>query len=176
MQQINKRTITLNDKLFALCYILLTLSSVFLIDMKFSDLTPVFLFLPIVVVCTFIFHELIHVFFFIFFDERAKICVIRDRDLKACIMYQSNSDVNYSKKQTLIILLAPCLLITAMSVAMIPHSGIWNLTFTVNMVLNCIGSVTDFVIAHRLIKIKQRDIRISYCYDKNIGVSMIIRN
>lgn len=87
-------------------------------------------------------------------------------------MYQENKEVLYSKYQSIIILIAPLIIITILSIPFLNLSYI-GLVIKVNMYLNIVGSSVDSTIIFRLLK-EKNNIKINYDYDKEIGVIMNI--
>lgn len=174
MKQIHKKDINYKDIIFASIFNLLLIAYIYLYgDISISDINLTFIILPIVVIATFVFHEYIHIFFFkVFSNGKANIRVIREKDLGAVIMYQENKEVLYSKYQSIIILIAPLIIITILSIPFLNLSYI-GLVIKVNMYLNIVGSSVDSTIIFRLLK-EKNNIKINYDYDKEIGVIMNI--
>ena len=172
MKQIHKKDINYKDIIFASIFNLLLIAYIYLYgDISISDINLTFIILPIVVIATFVFHEYIHIFFFkVFSNGKANIRVIREKDLGAVIMYQENKEVLYSKYQSIIILIAPLIIITILSIPFLNLSYI-GLVIKVNMYLNIVGSSVDSTIIFRLLK-EKNNIKINY--DKEIGVIMNI--
>lgn len=152
--------------LFAFCFIWISKFG----NIKEEDITISFFLLPIVVVITLIIHELIHIIFFkIFGKNKARIKVLRDKTLKAIMIYQENKDVFYTKFQTITILLMPLIIITIISSILLffmPNS----LIIKVNMILNILGNVIDIVITTRLLIHVPNNISINYTYEQKYGV------
>lgn len=139
-------------------------------NIKREYINLAFFTLPIIVIITLTIHELIHILFFkLFGKKKAKIKVLRDKDLKAIVIYQHNKDVFYSKLQTITVLLMPLILITMVSIVLlffIPNS----LIIKFNMILNVFGSVIDMAITVRLLIYAPKGIKINYTYEKECGV------
>ena len=121
MKQIHKKDINYKDIIFAVIFNLLLLAYIYLYgNISIDDINLTFVTLPIIVIATFIFHEYIHIFFFkVFSKGKANIRVTREKDLGAVIMYQENKEVLYSKYQSIIILVAPLIIITILSIPFI---------------------------------------------------------
>lgn len=118
--------------------------------------------LPIVLIITLFIHEIIHIIGFKAFGKgQAKIRVRRDKKAGAIVIQQVNENVFYSKKETMIILLAPLVLITLIS---IPLLFIPKITFIVylNCILNSIGSSIDMYVSLKLLRSFNNDIKIQY--------------
>ena len=113
-----------------------------------------FLTLPLIIIITTFIHEYIHVFFFkLFGNGQADIKIMRNKDVKGIIVFQQNKNVKYNLNQILIILLAPLIMITIMSIILsFIDSRDINLIIGTNMWLNCIGSTTDVVLSFKRYK------------------------
>lgn len=172
---INRKKITPLDFLSAGVIILscIIYTYIFLKDNSIESLLDLsIIFLPIIVTLTLVIHEYIHVIFFkVFGKGKAKIKVIRDKNMKAIIMYQSNKDVFYNKTQTILILLSPLFIITAFSLLLLVFFNS-NLLIRMNMILNILGSIIDFAVSMRLLIKLPKDIKINYSYNNDSGVIM----
>lgn len=175
MKKIHKKNTTVLDRLFIVVFNLLVLTHIYFQgNISLSDVNLTFILLPIGVMITFVFHEYIHIFFFkILSNGKANIKVIRERDLGAVIVYQENKKVLYSKYQTIIVLIAPLVIITILSIPLINHSLI-SLVIKTNMYLNIVGSSIDCALIFKLIRKYNNSIKINYDYENDIGVIMNI--
>lgn len=132
------------------------------------------LYLPVLVIGTLVVHEYIHVVLFkVFSKGRANIEVKRDRKLGAIVVYQKNQEVFYNKKQTVVILLMPLVLITTISLIKITILPYWAMVLKVNMLLNILGSSTDLVTSYKLFKYKG-EVKVNYDFIKGKGIQMNI--
>lgn len=176
MEQIHKRNTTITDKIFVVVFnLLLIISIYFQGNISLDDINIFFIGLPLLVIATFILHEYIHIFFFKLFSKgKANIKVIREKDLGAVIMYQENKDVSYSKYQTIMVLIAPLVLITIVSIPFMNNSLV-GLLIKANMYLNIMGSSVDCTLIFKLLRKYKNNIKISYDYEKEKGVIMNIK-
>lgn len=176
MEQIHKKNTTITDKIFVLIFNLIIMAFIYLKgNISVEDINIFFIGLPFLVIATFIFHEYIHIFFFKLFSKgKANIKVIREKDLGAVIMYQENKEVIYSKYQTILVLIAPLVIITILSMPFIDNSLI-GLLIKANMYLNIMGSSVDCTLIFKLITTYKNDIKINYDYEKEKGVIMNIK-
>lgn len=151
--------------------ITLTTLYVFPVDMNMFDLKIIFL-TPLVII-TFIFHEYIHVFLFKLIGGReVHIEAIRDKEFKSVIMYQSNKDIKYSKLEVILILLAPAVLISILSIlSLFVFEGLYILIL-INALLNLIGSSADFLVSFKVIFDFSKGSKFYYDYNKTDGVSI----
>lgn len=132
------------------------------------------IFLPAFVIGTLITHELIHISLFeIFSKGKADVEVLVDRALGAIVVYQKNKNVFYNKLQTIIILLAPVIIITLISLIRIEINPEWSMVLKVNMLLNILGSLTDIVLSLKLISCKG-NIRINYDFEEDKGILVCV--
>lgn len=124
------------------------------------------------VLVTTVVHEWIHVLFFQCFGKgKAKTRVIRDRKLRALMVYQSNPNVVYTKKQTVWILLAPFLIITLVSLGLERSMiDLWYLR--TNMMINIIGSSLDLALIIKLYRDYPTQQTLTYHYVEGEGVEM----
>lgn len=126
--------------------------------------------LPVIVTTTLVIHELIHIFCFLAFGQgKAKIKVVRDKKIRAIIMYQYNKDVFYKKTQTIIIMLAPLILVSMVSMVLLRYFP-ESFNIKANMILNVIGSLIDCGIVVRLLVTVPNNIKINYDYKSEEGV------
>lgn len=168
--EINKRNA--NPLLCAITGILLTITMAFIIfKIKPFDIVEyitnkdkvieIILLLPIQIVCVII-HELIHISFFIYFGKgEAKIKLKREKEYGALVVHQMNENVYYSKKEIIIILLSPLLIIT---ILLIPLMDLINMPFLIfaNSVLNILGSSIDFYISMILLRKTPKNIKVNF--------------
>lgn len=177
MDTIHKNNTNLIDKLFiAILNISLLTFIYFYGGITADDINLSFISLPLVVVATFIFHEYIHIFFFkVLSGGNADIKVIKEKDLGAVIMYQQNKDVLYTRLQTVIILVAPLVLITLLSIPLL-NLGALGLIFKANMYLNIMGSSIDCALIFKLLRKYDGNIKVNYEYEQSNGVIMNIHN
>ena len=91
-------------------------------------------------------------------------------------MYQSNKEIYYNKYQTMIILLAPLILISLISFIIMNLITIksFYLLFFINAIINAMGSVTDLISSLKLfIKYFNKKVFIKYELQNN-EVNIII--
>lgn len=132
------------------------------------------LYLPILVIVTLVIHEYIHIVLFkVFGKGSADIEIKRDKKLGAIVVHQKNKEVLYNKKETIIILLMPAILITVASLIKISLFPSWEMILKVNMLLNIIGSSIDIVTSYKLLQHKD-DIMINYDFIEGKGMRMNI--
>lgn len=142
------------------------------INISSLDLSVIYL--PIIITVTLVIHESIHICLFkLFSDGKANIEIIKDKDIGAIIIFQKNKDVFYSKAKTIVILLAPALILTLISLVLIKMFAFQSLLIKINMLLNLTGSSTDILTSLFLLKFRD-DMLINYDYTKEDGISMNI--
>ncbi|MCC0672194.1 MULTISPECIES: DUF3267 domain-containing protein [unclassified Clostridioides] len=129
-----------------------------------------------IVIGTVIIHELIHILFFNFFSNgKAKIKIKYDKHIGSIVIYQSNEVILYNKIQTIIILLAPLVLITIISFFCIFYFKTISEILKINLVLNSMGSTGDFILSSKLFhNYISKNILINYSYSSQEGTIMNI--
>lgn len=121
----------------------------------------VLLFIP-TMLFIFIIHELIHMLLFIYFGKgEAKIKVSKEKKYGAIVMHQVNEDVYYTRREILIILLAPLVLL---SIVLFFLMNIINMPFLLyfNLILNVLGSSIDFYISIYLLFKYKKNIKVNF--------------
>lgn len=109
------------------------------------------LMLPFLVVFTLFIHESIHILFFKLFGKEATIKIIND-NFKNIYVYQSNKNVYYTRLQTIVILLAPLILISIATLIILHFSNeTIFVPISVNGVINAMGAMTDIVLSIKLL-------------------------
>lgn len=170
---LNRKKITTKDKLMVGSVIVFSLGMMWGIGcFKFpTSVVDLWGLLGLVLVTT-IGHEWIHVLFFQWFGKgEAKTKVIRNRKLRALMVYQSNPNVVYTKNQTVWILLAPFLIITLVSLGL-EWSMIDPWYVRTNMMINIIGSSLDLALIIKLYRDYPLYNRVAYHYVEGEGVEM----
>lgn len=170
---LNRKKITIKDKLMVGSVIVISLGIMWRIGCFKLPTSVVELWglLGLVLVTTVV-HEWIHVLFFQWFGKgEAKTKVIRDRKLRALMVYQSNPNVVYTKKQTVWILLAPFSIITLISLAL-EWSTMDSWYLRTNMMINIIGSSLDLALIIKLYRDYPTQQTLTYHYVEDEGVEM----
>ncbi len=127
--------------------------------------------LPFFVITTLVIHEGIHILFFKLFGKDADIKIIND-DFKSIYIYQSNKNVFYTRFQTIIILLAPLILISFVTFGILNFSNEkLSVPISVNGVINAMGAMTDMVLSIKLLSYKGK-IFVNYEKDENITLNI----
>jgi Protein of unknown function (DUF3267). len=128
--------------------------------------------IPIVVIITLIVHEAIHISAFkLLGNGQAKIRVRRDKRAGAIVIQQMNSELFYDKKATIVILLAPFVILTIVSVIMLMYIP-YPLVIYINCILNAIGSSIDMYVSLRLIFSFPKDVKIKYNNGEEVGMEI----
>lgn len=171
--KISKKSISKIDIFIAIIFNILSLI-LFIVFFKpsLNNLDFYFLTLPLIIIITTFIHEYIHVFFFkLFGNGQADIKIMRNKDVKGIIVFQQNKNVKYNLNQILIILLAPLVMITIISIILsfIASMNV-NLIIGTNMWLNCIGSTTDVVLSFK--RYKQGEGNTYFDYTQEEGIVM----
>lgn len=139
-----------------------------------SSLLELFILL-IVIILTTVFHEWLHVVMFKWFGKgEARTKVLRDKKLRALMIYQSNPNVVYTKRETLWILLTPFLLITLLSLIFMMIDSIYWMV-SMNMILNALGSCLDIALCLKMYRDYPKYQSVSYVYEAGEGVSMVLK-
>ena len=125
----------------------------------------IMLFIPVMFFIVLI-HELIHICLFILFGKgKAKIKVSRNKKYGAIVIKQVNKDVFYNKKEIILILLSPLVIL---SIILFFLMFVINMPFLIyfNLLLNVLGSSIDFYISIYLLIRHNKDIMINFDSDR----------
>lgn len=153
MQKIDKisnENITKQDELIAFIYE--CICCIFMgLSLRNWNYIKIFLItLPFLVIFTLVIHESIHILFFKLFSKEAQIKIIND-NFKNIYIYQSNKNVYYTRLQTIIILLAPLVLISTITLFILRFTNEQLFVpISVNGVINAMGAMTDIVLSIKL--------------------------
>lgn len=175
IDEFNINNVSKFDKLFAFLYECICCVLLGICLRELSIISFYILYLPIFVIITLIIHESIHIVFFKIFNKKSKIKIINNH-FKQIFMYQSNKEIYYNKYQTIIILLAPLILISLISFIIMNLITIksFYLLFFINAIINAMGSVTDLISSLKLfIKYFNKKVFIKYELQNN-EVNIII--
>lgn len=115
----------------------------------------------------FIVHELIHMAFFIIFGKnKAKVKLVKEKKLNAFVVKQLNPNVYYSKLQTIIILLAPLVLINSILFTLLMKTNLSMLIIYANIFANTLASCIDCYVSLKLMLKFDNEILINYSTDE----------
>lgn len=175
---IHKKNVSFKMILGAIIYnLLIVLISFKYSEIKLNNMTPLIFTLPFVVAGTLVIHEYIHIWLFKYYSNgKAEIEVIRDKEIRSIIMYQRNKDVLYTPLQTIVIFLAPMILLTVLTIPLLfINIKCLYIVLMINMILNIMGSTTDVMLSLILLfKYNKQDVFINYSYSKECGVILNI--
>lgn len=177
INEINKNNIENRYKIFIITVMMLMWFLVFKLNyISLYKFNLTIMLLPILVLITLIIHESIHVILYNYFGGKdSAVEIKKDKDLGAIIIYQKNKDVFYKKNEYIIILLMPFLLITLISLIVIPMCGYYVELLKLNMLLNILGSATDITLSFKLINC--RDCKyLNLDFNKKDGVILNLYN
>lgn len=119
------------------------------------------MFIPVMFSIFFI-HELIHMKLFVLFGKgEAKIKVKREKKYGAVVIHQVNEAVYYNKREILIILLSPLIIL---SIILLGLMYAINMPFLIyfNLLLNVLGSSIDFYVSINLLFRYPKDIKVNF--------------
>lgn len=126
-----------------------------------EKIMEVILFLPIMFFIVFI-HELIHIGLFILFGKgEAQIKISRNKKYGAIVVKQLNENVFYNKKEIILILLSPLVLL---SIILFILMFVIDMPFLIyfNLLLNVLGSSIDFYISIYLLVKHNKNIKVNF--------------
>lgn len=128
--------------------------------------------IPLVVTTTLIIHEIIHIIAFKYFGKgQARVRVRRNKEAGAIVIQQMNNELFYNKIETIVILLAPFIILTIASLIMLTYKP-FQLAIYFNCILNSVGSSIDIYVALRLIFCFPNYIKIRYNNGEEVGMEI----
>lgn len=114
----------------------------------------------------FVVHELIHMIFFkIFSNNKAKLKLVKDKELNAFIVKQLNPNIYYSRFQTIVTLLAPLVLLNSFMLMLLVKIEL-PIVIYASILGNTLASCIDCYVSLRLLVNYDKNILVNYSVDK----------